>query len=65
MPDTPLMHRPTLATARRIGIGRSKLFELIKSGEIESVKVGRARLIPESALIEYVEKLREQSKAAA
>lgn len=63
MSDTPLMHRPNPATARRVGLGRTKLFELMKSGEIQSVKVGRARLIPEAALVEYVERLREKSQA--
>jgi excisionase family DNA binding protein len=29
-----------------IGIGRSKLYELIAAGEIETLKVGSATLIP-------------------
>ncbi|MEW2444691.1 excisionase family DNA-binding protein [Micromonospora marina] len=64
MQDVPLMHKP-LAAARRIGVGRSKLFELLAAGEIESVKVGRARLVPEAALVEYVDRLRKRPKAAA
>ncbi len=28
------------------GLGRSTLYELIKSGEIETVKIGRSTLIP-------------------
>ena len=31
---------------RLIGLGRSKIYELIASGEIEIVKVGSATLIP-------------------
>lgn len=31
---------------RVTGIGRSKLYELIASGEIETVKIGRCTLVP-------------------
>lgn len=41
----------------RLGVGRSMLFELIKNGELDSVKVGRRRLIPESAIVAYIERL--------
>ncbi|MCF8781254.1 excisionase family DNA-binding protein [Rhodococcus ruber] len=41
----------------RLGIGRSKIFELIASGELRSVKIGRTRLIPESAIIELIDRL--------
>ena len=39
-------------------LGRSKLYELMASGEIESVKVGKRRLIPAQALETFVERLR-------
>lgn len=42
----------------RLRLGRSTVFSLIKTGQLESVKIGRARRIPEAALREYVEKLR-------
>lgn len=49
-----------------IRVSRSKMFELIKSGEIRSVKIGRSRRIPASALDEYVARLLdEQAKVAA
>jgi excisionase family DNA binding protein len=38
-----------------IGIRRSKLYELIKSGELRTVKVGRATLITMSSLRRLVE----------
>ncbi len=39
------MFRPEDA-APIIGVGRTTLFTLMRDGEIESVKVGRRRLIP-------------------
>lgn len=47
--------------AERLACGRTKVYELIRSGDLESVKVGRLRRIPEDALDAYVAKLREQS----
>ena len=47
-------------------IGRSKLYELMADGTIESVKVGKRRLIPEAALVRFVERVRtEQAQTAA
>src|SRR5919106_3636917 len=39
-----------------IGIGRSTMYELLRSGEIESVRIGRCRRVPYSALVAYVER---------
>lgn len=44
--------------ARRLAISRSRLFHLMASGELESIKVGRSRRIPVKALEEFVDKLR-------
>ncbi|AVH21179.1 helix-turn-helix transcriptional regulator [Nocardia cyriacigeorgica] len=41
----------------RLGIGRSYLYELMGAGRIRSVKVGRRRLVPESAIREFIEQL--------
>lgn len=46
---------------RLVGIGRSKLYELMSSGEIEFIKVGTMTLIPTSSLRAFVE-LRQRSK---
>jgi excisionase family DNA binding protein len=51
--------------ARRLGICRSKMFELIRTGEIESVQIGRLRRITPSALEEYVRDLSAKGKSAA
>jgi excisionase family DNA binding protein len=47
--------------ATATGIGRSKLYELMASGAIESVKVGKRRLIPAEALETFVAGLREEA----
>ncbi len=60
----PLLYRPEQA-AEAIGLGRSKIFQLIASGEIETVRIGRSRRIPRQALEDYVERLRQGSRPAA
>ncbi len=60
---------PLLLTAEqaaaRLGIGRTRMFGLIASGEVESVKIGSSRRVPEAALIEYVNRLRAEQAGAA
>lgn len=46
--------------ARMLGIGRSKLYELLAKGEVESVRIGNCRRIPAQALHNF---LAELSKA--
>jgi excisionase family DNA binding protein len=45
--------------------GRSTMYELIKSGQIESVKIGRIRRIPVDAVQTYVTSLRQEQARAA
>ena len=40
-----------------LSIGRTKVFSLIASGELDSVLIGSSRRIPTSALEEFLEKL--------
>lgn len=49
MPGDPISVRVAEAI-RLTGIGRSKLYELIASGDIEAIKVGRCTLIPMTSL---------------
>jgi|1186.fasta_scaffold25362_3 excisionase family DNA binding protein len=58
----PLLYRPEAAAAV-LGIGRSKLFELITQGQIETVQIGRARRVPAQALEDYVTRLRQSRTA--
>lgn len=43
--------------AGRLGLGKTKVYELLTSGELASVRIGAARRIPVSALEAYVERL--------
>jgi excisionase family DNA binding protein len=47
--------------AKRLGIGRSLMYRLVLSGEVQSVPLGRLRRIPAEALREYVERLRVEA----
>ena len=50
-------------TAAALGICRSKLYELLQAGVIESVHIGTSRRIPVAAMVEYVERLRQEATA--
>lgn len=56
MTDTPLLIGIPEA-AKRLGIGRSKLYELIKAREINLVRIGSRALIPMATLNAFVDKL--------
>jgi excisionase family DNA binding protein len=51
--------------AERLGIGRSLMYALVSSGEVESVTIGRLRRIPTDALVEYVARLRRVNATQA
>lgn len=46
-------------------IGRTRLFELIGRGEVFSVVIGRSRRIPESALQQFIDRLKVEQDADA
>ncbi|AJC56984.1 helix-turn-helix domain-containing protein [Streptomyces sp. 769] len=54
--DHTLVGLTVAEAARRIGIGRTKLYEYVSSGEIPSVKIGRLRRIPAEAVVEFMAK---------
>lgn len=49
-----------LEAVRLTGIGRSKLYELIASGDIETVKIGSCTLIPMASLHGLIELARRR-----
>jgi excisionase family DNA binding protein len=49
--------------AEVLGIGRTKVYELIRLGVIESVKIDGCRRIPTAAVHEYVARLRREAAA--
>ena len=56
-PPDPICVRVNEA-ARMIGVGRTKLYELIAAGEIETVKLGKATRITTASLHELVRRQR-------
>lgn len=55
LPLEPLTVRIPVAV-QLTGIGRSKLYELIKSGEVDTVKIGTATLVTMASLRRLVER---------
>jgi excisionase family DNA binding protein len=43
--------------AQALKVGRSKVFDLIRSGDLMSVKIGGSRRIPAESVQEYVSRL--------
>ena len=44
--------------AEALSVRRSKIWELMATGELESVNIGHSRLVPRDALDAYIRKLR-------
>ncbi|SEH03504.1 DNA binding domain-containing protein, excisionase family [Nonomuraea solani] len=42
-----------------LGLGRTKVYELIAAGELRSVKIGRSRRVPVEALTAFVSAMEE------
>ena len=59
IPDRLLYRVPE--ACELLSLSRSRVFELLRSGELRSVKQGRTRLIPKSALVAFVASLDEQA----
>jgi excisionase family DNA binding protein len=61
-PAPPKRAFRTPEVAELLSISDSEVRELVARGEIHSIKVGRVRLVPSSAIDRFIEeKLREQS----
>lgn len=50
--------------AERLSLGRSTIYELLASGDLESVYIGRLRRIPLDCLVEFVERCRREHRIA-
>ncbi len=57
-----LLLRPEDA-AQALGVGRTKVYELMRSGALRSVKIGGLRRIPATALAEFVVQLEAEEAA--
>jgi excisionase family DNA binding protein len=62
--DDQLLYTPEGAAAK-LASGRTTIYELMRSGELRSVKIGRSRRIPAGALTDYVNKLVQDPQNAA
>ncbi|MEW1911549.1 helix-turn-helix domain-containing protein [Kitasatospora sp. NPDC085895] len=66
-PETPTEFDPTLVAltveeaARRLGIGRTTMYALIRTGEVPSIPIGRLRRVPAEALPEYIRRRMQES----
>jgi excisionase family DNA binding protein len=52
---------PVMFTIRQaaqiLNVSRTQVYKLIKTNELDSVKVGRSRRVTESQLVAYIQKL--------
>jgi excisionase family DNA binding protein len=66
--DQPTDNRRDLlsveAAAERLSIGRTTMYALLKRGEITSIRIGRLRRIPTTALTTYTTRLITEQNAA-
>ena len=62
MEDRLLYRVPEVAVI--LNIGRSKVYELFSSGDLESVKIDRIRLVRSSDLRAYVDQLDAVDRSA-
>lgn len=46
--------------AQLLGIGKTKVFELIRTGAVPSLRIGRARRIPRPAIDAFIASLTER-----
>lgn len=61
--NEPLLLKPERA-AVLLSIGRTKVYELMRSGALPSVRFGGSRRIPATALYEFVARLEKGEEAA-
>ena len=59
IPDGPVLGR-VVEAAKCLSVGRTTMYELIHSGEVESVHIGRLHRVPADCLHEFVERCRRQ-----
>ncbi|MGW2582373.1 helix-turn-helix domain-containing protein [Streptomyces virginiae] len=51
--------------ARRLQIGRTLCYRFIRTGQLETVPVGRLRRVPADAVVEFAAQLRRAHRPAA
>jgi excisionase family DNA binding protein len=64
MSEGKLLYRPKEA-AETLGVSRARLYQLLATGELGSVKIGASRRVPADDLLAFVARLRSESPAPA
>jgi len=64
LPGARVAYRPEEAAAA-VGVGRTTIFEEIRAGRLRARKVGRATIIADTDLREWVAQLQERSSKRA
>ncbi|WP_204800566.1 hypothetical protein [Mycobacterium riyadhense] len=59
------MNNDCVATSAKLGVGRSKVFELWKSGALKSVTIGRRRFSTDNQIAEFLSGLEQAGGDAA
>ncbi len=62
-PPSLLVHVPV--AARMLGIGRTKVYELVSAGELELVHIGCRALVPVDSVQSFSDQLRSRSAEAS
>jgi excisionase family DNA binding protein len=60
-PDSDLQLYEVSEVMKMLRMGRTVIYELIRSGRLRSVKEGRARRIPAAAVREYIALLEQEA----
>jgi excisionase family DNA binding protein len=55
--DQPRVLLTVEAAAAQLSISRTRMYALIKTGDVASVRIGRLRRVPADALAEFVRRL--------
>lgn len=58
--EPPSLFVPVLTAARMLGIGRTKVYELVGDGELELVHIGCRALIPVDSVHSFAGRLRNR-----
>ncbi|ROR43406.1 helix-turn-helix domain-containing protein [Kitasatospora cineracea] len=59
--DSTLIALTVEEAARRLGVGRTTMFALIRTGEVPSIPIGRLHRVPAEALTQYVRRRMQES----
>lgn len=60
--DSPRVLITVEEAARRLSVSRTIVWQLVKSGALETVKIGRLRRVPTAAIDDYVAALRNGAR---